>query len=220
MKAFRACPRVTRRAVLNAGLAAIAAPCYASPFLQQGSGRVTTDDPPFKTPAEPANTPLGKGKGVNPGRVVWAHDPKAAQWDGKTGNWWEDAATDPRLVDDMLSRSLRSLTGDLSDRQAWASLFKFFNESRKLGGGGYRPGEKIAVKLNSNQDRPGAWRHGRRNAQPAGALFAGEPTDYVGRRAGPRTSRCTTPRATLATPSTTASAPTRTGTSRRSEVSW
>lgn len=155
--------RVTRRAVLNAGIAALATAASVSPVPAQqaaGSSRETTDDPPFKTPTEPSNRPMGIGQGIHPGRVTWIHEPKVATWDGKSGNWWEDTHTNPQLVDGMVSASLQSLAGEKSDKQAWKSLFQFFNESHKLGSAGYRPGEKIAIKLNSNQDRPGAWRFG------------------------------------------------------------
>jgi uncharacterized protein (DUF362 family) len=151
--------------VLNAGLALAAA--SASPILQRPAAaqgralnRDTTDDPPFRTPSEPANTPMGTGKGIHPGRVVWAHDTLATKWDGATGQWWEDAATDLERVDAMISGTVQFLTGERTDKQAWNSLFQFFNQARNLGSGGYRPGEKIAIKLNSNQDRPGAWRSG------------------------------------------------------------
>jgi len=63
-------------------------------------------------------------------------------------------------VRDMLSGSLQSLTGERTDEAAWRQLFSFFNQARKLGKDGYKPGDKIAIKLNSNQDRPGAWRTG------------------------------------------------------------
>jgi len=166
MNADRCAFKMTRRRALNAGMAALAAACPVWPFEQQQTragapAKMTTDDPPFKTPAEPPNTPLGVGKGVHPGRVVWAHDPKVATWDGKTGNWWEDANTDPRIVDSMVSGNLRSLTGAKTDREAWRALFGYARQVRKLSGGaGYRAGEKIAIKVNSNQDRPGAWRFG------------------------------------------------------------
>src|ERR1035437_5713169 len=114
--------KLTRRRALNAGIAALAAACPAWPFVPQvppSPNRNTTDDPPFKTPTEPPNTPMGVGKGIHPGRVVWAHDPKAATWDGKKGNWWDDASTDPRIVDAMLSGSLRSLTGESADKETW-----------------------------------------------------------------------------------------------------
>ncbi len=146
--------KLTRRSVLNAGMAALATAGSALPALQEKRG---TDAGRF-TPSEPANTPMGVGKGVHPGRVAWAHEPKVATWDGKTGNWWDDANTNPGLVDSMVSGALRSLTGERSDKAAWAALFRHFNQTRRLGSGGYRPGEKVAIKLNSNQDRPGAWR--------------------------------------------------------------
>jgi len=109
-------------------------------------------------PTEPPNQPMGVGQGIHPGRVVWVHEPDATRWDGKTGNWWDDANTDPRIVADMLSRVLRELTGRATDKQAWEALFGHSNRSRKLGDTGYRPGEKVAIKINSNQDRPGNWR--------------------------------------------------------------
>ncbi len=167
--------QLTRRSMLNAGIAVLASTSVSLLLNAQTGrpaparpGKETTEDPPFKTPTEPANSPMGVGQGVEPGRVAWAHDPKVALWDGKAGNWWDDAATDPRLVNSMVSATLRTLSGEKSDEQAWKTLFRFFNDSHKLGSGGYRRGERIAVKLNCNQDRPGAWR-----------FAAGMPTPQV-----------------------------------------
>lgn len=166
--------KLTRRAVMNTAVAAFAArgPVLRGfqqpPEVAKAATRNTTDDPRFNTPSEPANTPMGGGKGIHPGRVVWAHDPEAAAWDGNTGAWWDDANTDQHRVDTMFSAALRSLTGMKSDAEAWDALFRFFNEARGLGRSGYRRGEKVAVKLNSNQDRPGDWRKG-----------AGMPTPQV-----------------------------------------
>jgi len=112
------------------------------------------------TPSEPPNQPMGVGQGIHPGRVVWVHQPDATSWDGQTGEWWDDANTNQMIVDDMLSRSLRSLTGRKTDREAWDALFRHLNQSRKLGNAGYRPGEKVTIKINANQDRGGAWRTG------------------------------------------------------------
>jgi len=134
------------------------------PGLQQQPrsqpGPDTAGDERFKTPSEPVNTPMGVGKGIYPGRVARAYEPKATTWDGKTGNWWDDASTESRLVDAMVSGSLQSLTGEKTDKHAWDQLFKHFNHTRYLGNAGYRPGEKVVIKLNSNQDRPGNWRMG------------------------------------------------------------
>jgi hypothetical protein len=113
----------------------------------------TSNSPPSRwKPAERANQPIGKPRGIFPGRVVWLHDPGAACWDGDTrsGGWYEDRFTDPALADEMLSKTLRVLTGAKTDSQAWQHLFQHFNQTRGRGSGGYQPGEKVAVKLNLN----------------------------------------------------------------------
>jgi len=54
------------------------------------------------------NDPIGTARGVHPGRVVWIHDPDATDWDGSTGYWWDDDYTNQTVVDDMMSRAIRS----------------------------------------------------------------------------------------------------------------
>ncbi len=114
------------------------------------------------SPSEPANSPIGVAKGIHPGRVVWVHDANATSWDGVTGKWWDDANTSQSAVSEMVSRAIRSLTGQQTDKQAWDALFKHFNQSRKLPDAGYRPGEKVAIKINANQDRSVEWGTGQR----------------------------------------------------------
>ncbi|TSA54729.1 MAG: DUF362 domain-containing protein [Planctomycetaceae bacterium] len=108
-------------------------------------------------PSEPANSPIGTAKGIHPGRVVWIRDPEATGWDGSTGSWWDDNNTDQKTVDVMISKTIQGLTGRSSDSQAWDALFKYFNKSKDLGEVGYRKPEKIAIKLNMNQDRQAGW---------------------------------------------------------------
>jgi hypothetical protein len=117
------------------------------------------------TPSDAPNHPMGVGKGIHPGRVVWVHAPGATSWDGKTGNWWDDANTNQRVVDQMVSDSLQSLTGEATGRQAWEMLFRDFNRTRNLGDSGYQPGEKIAIKINANQERNSKW--GKGNGLPS-----------------------------------------------------
>ncbi len=62
-------------------------------------------------PIDPPNSPIGVGKGIYPGRVVWVHDPSATKWDGVTGYWWDEQNLDQQAVDNMVSRALRTLTG-------------------------------------------------------------------------------------------------------------
>ena len=97
-------------------------------FAQQGAAMPLPD--PFK-PSEGANHPLGEGKGIHPGRVVWVRDAHAATWDGVTGHWWDDAYTNQKVVQGMISRLLRDLTGRKNDKQAWDALFRSCNETHQ-----------------------------------------------------------------------------------------
>jgi len=152
----------SRYALVAAALAAV----VVAVWLPLGVTGDAAAQQPLFTPSEPPNTPMGVGKGVNPGRVVWAHEPDAAKWDGQTGDWWDDANTDQRLVSGMLSSSLRSLAGRSTDRDSWDALFRYFNRTHGTSGAGYQAGEKIAIKINENQNRSGTWRTGQAMTSP------------------------------------------------------
>ena len=109
------------------------------------------------TPTDPPNSPVGIGKGIYPGRVVWVHDPEATSWDGKTGSWWDDGNLDQQVVDAMVSQALVTMTGQKNDVAAWDALFRHFNRTRNRGDVGYTRGEKVVIKINMNQDSGGAW---------------------------------------------------------------
>jgi len=117
------------------------------PFLLYGQMQKTQD---LFVPEDPANQPMGNALGIYPGRVVWVWDSSATSWDGKTGYWWEDRFNSQEKIEAMLSQGLQHLTGERTDRQAWEALFKYFNLMHGKGNGGYRAGEKIAIKLNLN----------------------------------------------------------------------
>ena len=131
-----------------------AAPSVRLALAQQRAAAPPVE--PFK-PSEDLNSPMGEGRGIHPGRVVWVRDANSTSWDGKTGFWWDDANTDQRVVDRMTSRLLLELTGRKNEKQAWDALFRHFNEAHKRGNSGYRRGEKIAIKINGNQDRGPDW---------------------------------------------------------------
>ena len=94
-------------------------------------------------------SPLGVPRGVVPGRVTWAHDSAAVTWDG-TGSWWSDANNNQDVIDRMVSRSIRDLTNQKNDAQAWSAIFHDFNRTHDRGNAGYKAGEKIAIKPNLN----------------------------------------------------------------------
>ena len=103
-------------------------------------------------PSDGPNEPIGDAKGIFPGRVVWIHDAEVAKWDGDTdrGGWFEDKHTDATRADRMLSRALRALAATKTDAEAWSKLFRHFNLMHGRGAVGYKPGEKVVVKLNLN----------------------------------------------------------------------
>ena len=106
---------------------------------------------PSWVPSDGANHPLGVGKGIFPGRVVWIRDLAATPWDGKTGHWWDDGTgINQTVVSAMMSKSLRTLSGAASDPAAWEALFRYHNRSCGRGDQGYVAGEKIALKINCN----------------------------------------------------------------------
>lgn len=98
---------------------------------------------------QPGLAPIGQAKGIHPGRVVWVHDPEATNWNGPgDGHPWQDEHADPALCDRMMSQALRSLTGESTDAKAWDALFRYHNKAGGKSDAGYRPGEKITVKVN------------------------------------------------------------------------
>lgn len=160
-----------RRAWANVGrtryaLAGVAVATLAlAVWLPLGVTRDAAAQEPF-VPSDAPNSPIGTGKGIHPGRVVWAHEPNAAKWDGQTGDWWDEVNTDQSLVSGMMSGSIRSLTGAKTDRESWDALFHNFNQTHDGANAGYRKGERIAIKINENQNRSGKWNTGAAMTSP------------------------------------------------------
>jgi uncharacterized protein (DUF362 family) len=105
------------------------------------------------------NQPVGIAKGIYPGRVVWVHDPAVARWDGTTVSWWDEKFTSQLETDKMLKESLATLTGEKTEKLAWTALFRYFNDRHNRNGQQYQAGQKIAIKINTNntsshQDSP------------------------------------------------------------------
>ncbi len=130
-------------------LAALCAGCAVALFLWAFT-LPSEDATAAWSPSDPPNSPIGAGKGVHPGRVVWVYEPKATSWDGRSRYWWSNNFTDQALVEAMLSVGLRRLTGAPDDEGAWDALFRYFNRTHGRGDRGYEEGERIAIKINMN----------------------------------------------------------------------
>lgn len=103
------------------------------------------------TPTDAANSPIGVAQGIKPGRVAWAYDQTATNFTG-TGSYADDANTDKVKVRAMLERSICVLSDKPAIADAWAALFQHFNGAQGNGSVGYKAGEKVALKINLNNN--------------------------------------------------------------------
>lgn len=98
--------------------------------------------------AFPSHEPYGQGIGAMPGRVVWSHNPKSVNWDGN-GYWWETEHFDEDIILSMVNNSISTLANQADVKSGWNTLFTAHNKLRGKTGG-YKIGEKIAIKANIN----------------------------------------------------------------------
>ncbi len=113
----------------------------------------------YKSVLENPNEPMGIGKGVFPGRVVWIRDSTAVDQQLTNSNgdyWWMDSNTDQTIVNAMVSKTLKSLTGKETDAEAWDAIFRYYNQTHGRGDVGYTTGEKIVIKINLNNGPSGS----------------------------------------------------------------
>ncbi|MBN1598532.1 MAG: DUF362 domain-containing protein [Bacteroidales bacterium] len=115
-------------------------------FLTKNATPVIANVEPWYQP----NDPVGVARGIFPGRVAWAHAPGAANWDGKTGYWWEDHYNNQVKIDMLFDEALLSLTDEKTVTDAWNALFVSFNQKIKEKQTGYTVNETIAIKINQN----------------------------------------------------------------------
>jgi hypothetical protein len=93
--------------------------------------------------------PIGRAKGIHPGRVVWVHDPQVLDWKGPgDGHWYEANHLRQERIDEMLLRAVYELTGETGTAKAWDKLFRHLNHARRKGNAAYRAGERILIKPN------------------------------------------------------------------------
>jgi hypothetical protein len=109
--------------------------------------------PAYEVKTREPNNPIGEAKGISPGRVVWVHDPTATNenctpWDYGDG-WFLNKNNNQEVIDSMLSKGIKELTGVDEDSLAWVEIFKYFNENHAKGSVSYVQGEKIFIKINA-----------------------------------------------------------------------
>lgn len=93
--------------------------------------------------------PIGIGKGIFPGRVVWVYDREVIKWTGPDdGYWWQGNRLKEERAAAMMDRAICELTGTSKTTDGWDKLFRHLNKARGKGDVGYKPGEKILIKPN------------------------------------------------------------------------
>ena len=98
------------------------------------------------------NTPMGIGKGIFPGRVIWSRNPDATNENCRNSQFGDayylPKNTNMEIVDGMVKSSIVQLTGKSTIREAWDTLFVYFNSNKGKGAVGYQTGEKIFIRTN------------------------------------------------------------------------
>lgn len=102
-------------------------------------------------PPDGANNPMGEGKGVYPGRVIWAWDRHATDstCNNTYGNrYYLTKNFNQPVIDQMIYSSIVHLTGTLNVKAAWDSIFTKQNQKKYSLQTSYSPGETIFIKIN------------------------------------------------------------------------
>lgn len=139
-------------------LAGCAAPSVSEPAEPSAPAPVDPTPEPAPAPAPesslpydsvfPPHEPYGRGVGAMPGRVTWVRDAAAVNWDG-SGYWWQAEHFDADTLRTMVADGIADLAGADSAAAGWNALFEAHN-ARTGSSGGYRAGQKIAIKANMN----------------------------------------------------------------------
>jgi len=119
--------------------------------IQSGQVKMGPDDGP--------NQPMGKAKGIYPGRVVWVWNPDATNEKFEHGDfakydWYFSAHNNnPEVIGKMFRDGILKLTGEKNAKKAWESCFQLFNSNKHNQKRGYKTGEKVFIKINQGQSR-------------------------------------------------------------------
>lgn len=111
------------------------------------------------TPRSDGGTPDANYPGLYDNRVVRIHCSRAQDWDfnNAPGNRPYDSL-DASAINDMIEQGLRDLAGENSTPAAWNAIMRHKNPA------GYQAGQKVAIKVNNNNQ--GGDPEGQPNTDP------------------------------------------------------
>jgi hypothetical protein len=110
-------------------------------------------------PDDGPNQPMGIGKGIYPGRVVWVWDPKATNEHCVNAyDLFKPENTNQGVVNRMVVDGIKKLGGSTGLDESWEAIFRYFNSQKKGSSTGYTQGEKIFIKINQGTANGKLWR--------------------------------------------------------------
>ena len=104
-------------------------------------------------PQDGPNKPVGTGRGVKPGTVVWVWNPDATNENcrnkAENNDWYfTQANTNAAVTGKMVSDAVKKLGGSNDLNKAWDALFRQFNKEKTGKKKGYSAGQKVFIKIN------------------------------------------------------------------------
>ena len=126
--------------------------------ISQGAQNISASNLAVSGPEDGPNQPVGKAKGVIPGRVVWVWDPKATNENCISSfaaqDWYfKPENTDQNIVRTMFRNGLTKLSNKNTIPDSWNVLFRYHNNKKYQKNRGYIRGEKIFIKINQGTSR-------------------------------------------------------------------
>ena len=103
---------------------------------------------------EGAHNPMGVGKGVFPGRVVWEWNPEATNEDCEntiSDAYFMEDNNNQDTINTMADNAIKKLAGKNTVNDAWDAIFKSFNSEKTGTASGYTNGQTIFIKVNNGQ---------------------------------------------------------------------
>ena len=161
--AFRKAKKLFLRAKYLAAFSfLLVALVFTAIYFYKSSALVKAENITLDEHPDGVNQPMGVGKGIHPGRVVWAWDKDATNenctnkvvrnaivTNENSDLYYSPKNNNQQVIDNMVDSSITQLTENQTSTGAWDALFRYFNNSKGKGNVGYQAGEIVFIKINA-----------------------------------------------------------------------
>jgi hypothetical protein len=101
------------------------------------------------------NNPMGVGRGIFPGRVIWewntAATNEACPNTSLTNCFFQAKNNKQDTINKMANNSIKKLSGKKTVKEGWDAIFNSFNTRKNGEASGYVSGQTIFIKVNNGQ---------------------------------------------------------------------